>query len=72
MYVGDLMTVNLNLAGLPAVTLPCGSTVVDGVTLPIGVQMIGRAFGEADMLNIAHIFEQTLNLDIGIPSLAAS
>ena len=58
MYKGDLMTVNVNLAGLPAVVVPCGS--VDG--LPVGVQLIGRAFGEADMLHIAHVFETTLGL----------
>jgi aspartyl-tRNA(Asn)/glutamyl-tRNA(Gln) amidotransferase subunit A len=55
MYKGDLMTVNVNLAGLPAVTLPCG--VHDG--LPIGMQIVGKAFGEADLLSLGHIYEQT-------------
>jgi aspartyl-tRNA(Asn)/glutamyl-tRNA(Gln) amidotransferase subunit A len=60
MYKGDLMTVNINLAGLPAVSLPCGLTtaaVGGGLSLPVGIQFIGRAFGEADLLRIAHIFE---------------
>lgn len=68
MYKGDLMTVNLNLAGLPAVTLPCSTTSVDGQRLPIGVQFIGRAFGEVELLHLAHVFEQTLNLDLGLPA----
>lgn len=60
MYKGDLMTVNLNLAGLPAVCLPCGfAEQPGGAKLPVGVQMIGRAFGEAGLLQLAHVFEQT-------------
>lgn len=55
MYKGDLMTVNINLAGLPAVTLPCG--VHDG--LPVGMQLVGKEFGEADLLSLAHVYEQT-------------
>lgn len=59
MYKGDLMTINLNLAGLPAVVLPCGYTAEDGVQLPVGVQIIGRMFGEQDLLRVAHVYEQT-------------
>lgn len=55
MYKGDIMTVNFNLAGVPAVSVPCG--MVDG--LPVGVQLVGQPFGEADLLSLAHIFEQT-------------
>jgi aspartyl-tRNA(Asn)/glutamyl-tRNA(Gln) amidotransferase subunit A len=55
MYRGDLTTVNLNLAGLPAVTVPCG---LSG-GLPVGLQVVGRAWGEGEMLRVAHIFEQT-------------
>jgi aspartyl-tRNA(Asn)/glutamyl-tRNA(Gln) amidotransferase subunit A len=60
MYKGDLMTVNVNLAGLPAVVVPC-AYVGDGhgSRLPMGLQIIGHAFGEASLLEIAHIFEQT-------------
>ncbi len=53
------MTINLNLAGLPAVTLPCGFAEEGGVRLPVGLQMVGRAFGEGELLRIAHAFEQT-------------
>ncbi len=54
------MTVNLNLAGLPAVTIPVNtSQTSDGTTLPVGIQLIGRAFGEQQLLQVAHVLEQT-------------
>ncbi|GAX77434.1 hypothetical protein CEUSTIGMA_g4879.t1 [Chlamydomonas eustigma] len=64
MYKGDLMTVNVNLSGLPAIVVPCGSaSISDGSgnqkSLPIGLQIIGRAFGEVELLEIAHTYEQT-------------
>lgn len=60
MYLGDLMTVNLNLTGLPAVTVNCGYEDVDGGTrLPIGMQLIGPHLSEAALLRLAHIFELT-------------
>ncbi|KAK9822511.1 hypothetical protein WJX81_008348 [Elliptochloris bilobata] len=70
MYQGDLMTVNLNLAGLPAITVPCGFEEPrdDGAArLPVGLQIIGRAFGEADMIGVAHVFEQTADFAWGSP-----
>lgn len=61
------MTVNLNLAGLPAVCLPCGFIAHQpGGRLPVGMQMIGRAFGEADLLQLAHIYEQTVGIAAGL------
>ncbi|PNH02692.1 Glutamyl-tRNA(Gln) amidotransferase subunit A, chloroplastic/mitochondrial, partial [Tetrabaena socialis] len=73
MYKGDLMTVNVNLAGLPAIVLPAGFTaaaegVGGGTRLPIGLQLIGRAFGEAELLQLAHVYEQTAAL----PALSAA
>ena len=59
MYVGDLMTVNLNLAGLPAVCVNAGFTEEDGVKLPIGVQFVGNRLTEAQLLGVAHAFELT-------------
>lgn len=59
MYKGDLMTININLAGLPAVTVPCGFTEEAGVQLPVGVQFVGRMFDEASLLRVAHVYEQT-------------
>ena len=63
MYKGDLMTVCVNLAGLPAVVVPCN--VVNN--LPIGVQMIGKAFGEADLLSLAHVYQITRDLQLKCP-----
>ena len=66
MRPGDLMTVNLNLAGLPAVCLPCGwAEAPGGSRLPVGMQLIGRAWGEADLLQLAHAFEQTAGVMAG-------
>ena len=64
MFLGDLMTVNVNLAGLPALSLPCGlaPTPEAGATtpcLPVGIQFIGRPFGEEQLLQIAHAVEVT-------------
>lgn len=69
MYAGDVMTVNVNLAGLPALVLPCG--FVDGglAGLPVGLQMIGAAFDEGKLLKVAHIFEQTLQGCSFVPPL---
>lgn len=61
MYKGDLMTVSLNLAGLPAVSLPFSlDTSQRASGLPIGVQLIGKSFGEAELLKLAHVLEQTV------------
>ena len=54
MYLSDIYTVPLNLAGLPGLSLPCG---FDGAGLPIGAQLIGPALGEARVLNAAHAFQ---------------
>ena len=54
MYMNDLLTVAANIAGLPAISIPCG--MVDG--LPVGLQIIGRQLGEVDILKVAYAFEQ--------------
>jgi len=59
MYKGDLMTVNLNLSGLPGVVVPCGFVNEAGAQLPVGLQMIGPMYGEQGLLKIAHVYEQT-------------
>ena len=62
MYTGDLMTVNVNLSGLPAIVVRSGVlTVAEGTHLPIGLQFIGKHFGEGELLQIAHIFEISLD-----------
>ena len=55
MYLSDVFTVPANLAGLPALSLPCG---FDRAGLPIGMQIIGRPFDEATVLRLGHAFEQ--------------
>jgi aspartyl-tRNA(Asn)/glutamyl-tRNA(Gln) amidotransferase subunit A len=54
MYLGDIFTVSANLAGLPAVSVPCGFT---SERLPVGFQLTGRMFDEAAMLRAAHAYE---------------
>ncbi len=56
MYLSDIFTISVNLAGLPAVALPCGFSKAN---LPIGVQIIGRAFEEETLLRAAHAYEQS-------------
>ena len=55
MYLSDVYTVSVNLAGLPGLSMPCG---FDGKGLPIGAQLIGPHFGEGVLLNAAHAFQQ--------------
>jgi len=55
MYLSDIYTISINLAGLPALSLPCG---FDGDGLPIGMQIIGKPFDEATILRVAHAYEQ--------------
>ncbi|HAD03364.1 MAG TPA: Asp-tRNA(Asn)/Glu-tRNA(Gln) amidotransferase GatCAB subunit A [Desulfuromonas sp.] len=55
MYLSDIFTIPVNLAGTCAMSLPCGFSAAG---LPIGVQLIGQPFGEATMLRAAHAFEQ--------------
>ncbi len=55
MYLTDIYTISVNLAGLPAISIPCGFTTGN---LPIGLQIIGRPFDESGLLSIAHHYEQ--------------
>lgn len=55
MYLSDLHTVPANLAGLPALSMPCG---VDGQGLPVGAQLMGPRFGEQLLLNTAYAYQQ--------------
>ncbi|KAK3005977.1 hypothetical protein RJ639_017047 [Escallonia herrerae] len=71
MYAGDIMTVNVNLAGLPALVLPCGFVEGGSAGLPVGFQMIGATFDEEKLLKVGHIFEQTLQGCSFVPPLVA-
>lgn len=55
MYLSDIFTISANLAGIPGISVPCGFT---SGGLPIGLQILGKPFGEAELLAIAHHFEQ--------------
>ena len=57
MYLSDIFTVSVNLAGLPAISLPCGR---DQRGLPIGLQLIGKHFGEKDIIRAAYSLEQAV------------
>ena len=55
MYLADICTVSINVAGVPAISVPCG---VDKQGMPIGMQLIGNKFQEETILNAAYTFEQ--------------
>lgn len=56
MYLGDIYTISVNLAGLPGISVPCG---IDSKGLPIGLQLIGDCFKEKNIIRAAYAFEQT-------------
>ncbi|MBI3881800.1 MAG: Asp-tRNA(Asn)/Glu-tRNA(Gln) amidotransferase subunit GatA [Verrucomicrobia bacterium] len=56
MYLSDIFTISCNLAGIPGLSLPCGFT--RSPKLPIGLQLLGKPFGEETLFQIAHAYEQ--------------
>lgn len=64
MYMEDIFTLSLNLAGLPGISIPCGQ--VQG--MPVGMQIIGHYFAEAKLLNVAHQFQQATDWHTQIPA----
>jgi aspartyl-tRNA(Asn)/glutamyl-tRNA(Gln) amidotransferase subunit A len=59
MYLSDVYTVSANLAGVPAISVPCGA---DGAGLPIGMQLVGKHFDEATLLRVAAFLEQRIRM----------
>jgi aspartyl-tRNA(Asn)/glutamyl-tRNA(Gln) amidotransferase subunit A len=55
MYLNDIFTVTVNMAGLPGIAVPAG---VDGQGLPMALQLIGRPFGEETLFSLGHVIEQ--------------
>ncbi len=66
MYLQDVFTLALSLAGLPGISLPCG---FDQLGLPIGLQIMGRAFDEATVLRAAHAYESATTWHKQVPAL---
>ena len=58
MYLADICTVSVNIAGLPGISIPCG---IDSKGLPIGMQIIGKKFDEETILKTAYTYEQEIN-----------
>ena len=69
MYLSDVFTVSANLAGLPAVTVPCGFTRAD---LPIGLQFTGRAMDDANVLRVADVYERATSWSTRRPASPVS
>jgi aspartyl-tRNA(Asn)/glutamyl-tRNA(Gln) amidotransferase subunit A len=67
MYLADIFTVSANLAGVPAISIPCGFTASE---LPIGLQLTGRMFDEPTLLRIADAFERNTEWSNREPSLS--
>ena len=65
MYLSDIYTIAVNLAGLPGLSTPCG---FDAAGLPVGLQIIGGYFREAQILNVAHQFQLATDWHSRIPS----
>jgi aspartyl-tRNA(Asn)/glutamyl-tRNA(Gln) amidotransferase subunit A len=63
MYLNDIYTIGANLAGLPALSIPCG--FVDG--LPVGLQIIGGHFAEERLLNVAHRYQRETDWHLRAP-----
>ena len=64
MYLNDIYTIPTNLAGLPGMSIPAG---FDGNGLPIGLQLVGKYFDEARVLNVAHQFQQQTDWHVRAP-----
>ncbi|MFP6584119.1 MAG: Asp-tRNA(Asn)/Glu-tRNA(Gln) amidotransferase subunit GatA [Candidatus Hydrogenedentota bacterium] len=67
MYLNDIYTSTVNLAGVPAISLPCGLT---DAKLPAGLQLIAKPFAEAELFRVAHAYEQNSGIDMGVAPVA--
>jgi aspartyl-tRNA(Asn)/glutamyl-tRNA(Gln) amidotransferase subunit A len=59
MYLADIFTLPVNIAGLPGISVPAGFVEQDGARLPAGIQLIGKPFDEASILRVANAYEQS-------------
>ncbi|MCL4216445.1 MAG: Asp-tRNA(Asn)/Glu-tRNA(Gln) amidotransferase subunit GatA, partial [Candidatus Hydrogenedentes bacterium] len=67
MYLSDVFTVAVNLAGVPGMSMPCGLTA-EG--LPAGLQLIGKPFDEATLLRVGYTYEKNRPAGLGRPPIA--
>ena len=66
MYLSDIFTISANLGGIPGISVPCGFS---SLGLPIGLQLLGPVFGEADLFQVAYAFEQATDFHHRKPPL---
>ena len=71
MYLSDIYTLAVNLAGLPGMSIPCGFSEQGAARLPAGLQLIGDYFSEARLLNIAHRYQQVSDWHLQTPAAFA-
>jgi aspartyl-tRNA(Asn)/glutamyl-tRNA(Gln) amidotransferase subunit A len=65
MYINDILTIPVNLAGVPVISIPCGFDA----GLPLGLQIIGKHFDETTIYRVAHAFEQATDFHKQKPGL---
>ena len=71
MYLSDIYTLAVNLAGLPGMSVPCGFSEQGAARLPVGLQLIGDYFSEARLLNIAHRYQHVSDWHLQTPAAFA-
>ncbi|MFP6638545.1 MAG: Asp-tRNA(Asn)/Glu-tRNA(Gln) amidotransferase subunit GatA [Nitrospinaceae bacterium] len=67
MYLADIYTISANLAGIPAMSIPCGFTSTEN--LPVGLQLMGKHFDESSLITVGHKFQQATDFHSKEPSL---
>ncbi len=69
MYLGDIFTLSLNLAGVCGISIPCGFARAGESELPVGLQVLGGAYDEATILRLAYAYEQATGWHLRQPAL---
>jgi aspartyl-tRNA(Asn)/glutamyl-tRNA(Gln) amidotransferase subunit A len=72
MYLADIFTIAANLAGICGISVRCGFAEIDGHSLPIGLQLLGKPLEEVRILQIAHAYEQSTDWHKARPSIPSS
>ena len=68
MYLNDIYTIGANLAGLPAISIPCGFVSEGGRDLPVGLQLVGPHFAESRLLSVSHQYQQLTDWHRRLPA----